>query len=513
MLLKNLFLFASTFSIILALMGCRQKNSADQSTLYATISTPISNVNPVYATDAGNQRLNQIVHASLLSVGNDLTPQAELAESFKLIGDRQIDFVLKKNCHFQNGRELSARDVENSWKIYTEENNKSPFRESLARIEKFVIRDDFHFSIFLKEPSPSLLTDLAILKIIPAEEYSAAKFSKNAIGAGPFSIKEFNNREILLETFPGSCITPKPDYNFLKLSVVRDELSIYFKLKTGEIDLSPPDALFYRKVRRVMDGLEPELRASVSDGISYSYLGLNVKDNPLQDIRIRKALALSFNIPELTHFESQDLQVPAATILPPVNFFANRNLKPIGENLEEARSLLDQAGYYNGRNQKPVLRLKFLTAANEFSLKNARILASQAERTGFQFDLRSFEWGSFLADVKAKNTQIYLLRWVGATDPNIYAEAFHSGILGKNNRTNFKNEELDKLFTLAEKTMNLEKRKSYYLKAQEIIYNQLPYISLWHNQNAAVFGKHISNVVIPPNGSWKFFLTVKKGKI
>jgi len=220
------------------------------------------------------------------------------------------------------------------------------------------------------------------------------------------------------------------------------------------------------------------------------------------------ALALSLNIPEIIQYKLHGFAEPAISLLAKKNWYAHKSLEPIKLNLKKAKALLNKAGYYDGKNNKPVLTLGLKTTTYRPAVENARVIVSQAKKAGIIIKHRAFEWGTFYSDVKAKNTQLYILRWVGVTDPGHFYNIFHS--LGYSNRTSYKNSQMDKILEQAQSTLDPNKRKVKFLEAQELAAQDLPYISLWHNKNIAVFRNNITSVTLEPNGGWRTLLKVKK---
>jgi len=80
---------------------------------------------------------------------------------------------------------------------------------------------------------------------------------------------------------------------------------------------------------------------------------------------------------------------------------------------------------------------------------------------GIRLNIRSYEWQTFYSDIIKGNFQIYLLRFIGATDPDIYRYCFHSGSVPPNgaNRGAYSNPRLDKLIEKAMITLDKKERK------------------------------------------------------
>ena len=483
-----------------ALSACFESSKSPIDTITTIIGAPLSTLNPLFATDANSQHLSELNHATLTHTGKNIMPEPYLAKRFKYLNDLTLEVELKQGCLFHNGREVSADDVEYSWLTYIDEKNKSPFAEHFKKISKFEKINRYLFRLHLKSVSPALIIDLNFMKIFPKENPS--------LGAGPYKIVKQSGEEILFERSPTPCL-PQPKMAKIKVKVVRDDLSRYLKLQRGEIDFILNE-LNFRKIEAIEKDPSSPLKVSASDGTDYSYMALNFRDAKLKDWRVRKALALSFDIPAVIQYKLRGMAVAAKTILANQNWYANTSLRFVDRNLTEAKRLLNEAGSFNGEHHRPPLALVLTTTTHTAGLADARVLIAQAKEVGIQIQHRVYDWGTFYADVKAKNTQLYLLRWVAVTDPQIYFENFYSGEIPRGNRTSYQNPAVDKLLQAGESTMNPQKRKAIYLKVQKILANDFAYISLWHSKNTAAYGKNIHNVQLYPHGSWETFFYLEK---
>ena len=483
-----------------ALWGCADRSISPPDTITTAVGGTIQTIDPLYATDAVGQHIGELVYAPLVVINDSLEPEPYLAQSFKIINDKEIRFTLRPNCHLHDGTPINTKLVADSINAYLDPAIQSPHTESLKSIAAVKPISDHEFSLILSKPDPSILAYLPILKIFK-------KSGDRLIGSGQFEVTSASSTAVELHRVGNGC-QPLPLFSKLQVKVVRDDLSRFLKLRKGELDIVLNE-MDFRKVNVVNAEKSGELRAVSGPGVGYNYIGVNFGSAKLKDPRVREALALSFDIPAIIRFKNLSYGKQSATILPTLSPFANQRLALRKRNLEKARALLDAAGYYNGRNNKPPLVITLKTTNNSSVLERAAVLAEEAKEAGIQLELRSYEWGIFYQDVKSGNTDLYMLRWVGVTDPGIYYEVFHSQ--GKNNRTNYHNEEVDRLLETAQSTLSFSKRKRALDRVQEIVNRELPYISLWHNDNAAVFRRNISGVKLYVTGSWRTFLGLNKG--
>ena len=159
----------------------------------------------------------------------------------------------------------------------------------------------------------------------------------------------------------------------ITVKVVRDDLSRFLKLKRGELDVVLNDMNF-RKVDLILKDPSLPMSAITVDGVNYAYMGINQNSPRLKDPRVRQALALSFDIPTLIHYKSRGLAKPSRGMLADMNWYANLAIPVVQRDLAKARQLLDEAGYSNGTNGKPPLRLTLKTSSGLISVENARVL-------------------------------------------------------------------------------------------------------------------------------------------
>lgn len=494
--------------LLLLFAGCANPNRSPPDTITTIVSAPVASLNPLYASDAASQHINELTHSSLVTISDQLIPEPYLAEEFRFVNPTTIEFRLRQGCRFPNGQALTSRDVEKSLLFFQDEKNKSVHAEAFKRIKKFERLDDFRFRFLIDKPSLSLVSDLELLKIMQLDGIQPGDKPSVIPGLGPYQVDSLATGQILLSRANPACL-PVPPTPKIKVKVVRDDLSRYLKLHRGELDFVQNE-MNYRKIELIEKEKESPLRTISSDGIGYTYVGLNLTNEKLRDPRVREALALSFDLPAMIQYKLRGKALPARNLLADFNYYANKNVPLMPKNHERARELLDQAGYSNGSNGKPPLRLSLKTTTALSNIENARVMVAQAREVGIELDHQAFEWGIFFSDVKSGNTELYQLRWVGVVDPRIYFEVFHSGEIGRNNRTRYKNPSLDALIEKGEATVDLKTRKAIYDEVQSVVAKDLPYIGFWHNRNVGIYRKELSNVKMPPNGSWRNLLVMRK---
>ena len=178
----------------------------------------------------------------------------------------------------------------------------------------------------------------------------------------------------------------------------------------------------------------------------------------------------------------------ASAILPPEHYTnKNNQLTPYAYNPALSKKLLIESGI------KLPLKLIYKTSTDAQRVRFATIMQAQMAEAGILLEIKSLDWGTFFADVKAGNFQLYGLTWVGIKTPEIYSKAFGSQNLPPNgfNRGRYADAELDKL--LADEN---------WPAATQRIHAQLPYIPLWYEGQFVAMQNNISHYSPKPDGNW-----------
>jgi ABC-type transport system substrate-binding protein len=98
------------------------------------------------------------------------------------------------------------------------------------------------------------------------------------------------------------------------------------------------------------------------------------------------------------------------------------------------------------------------------------------------------------------------LQWPSVIEPHLYHWVFHSSNIPSPerrtagaNRGAYVNPELDAILERAAITTDRQQRKLLYSQAQKILASDLPYVSLWHEDNIVIFKRGTSGYFMTPN--------------
>jgi peptide/nickel transport system substrate-binding protein len=244
------------------------------------------------------------------------------------------------------------------------------------------------------------------------------------------------------------------------------------------------------------------------------YVGINLRDRTLADVRVRRALALAIDTAAIATHLRRGLARPAAGIVPDISWAFAPDAPVYTRDVAAALALLDEAGFRDpdGDGPQPRLRLTLKTSTAEASRLQAAVLQQQLAEVGVALDLRSYEFATLMADVVRGNVQLYLLQFVGVTDPDMLRRLFHSAQVPPEgvNRGHYRSPEVDRLIEAAASALDRPTRRAFYQAAQRRIAADVPVISLWAKTNVVVAQVSLTGITLSPTADFSFLQHVAR---
>jgi len=482
----------------LMLVSCHAAES-NRDVLHVGLAQMPITMDPRFATDAASVRVQDFVHRGLLKLDDQFKVEGDLAESWGNPEPLLWRFHLRSGVLFSDGSSLTAADVVATLNAVLDPKLTSPLKASFAAIDSVMAEGNQDVLIRLKRADASLLTRLN-LGILPVSVAASPHQARNTIGCGAYVLQEWSESGIRLHR-----IAQRDGPEFIRFSGVKDPVTRILKLSRGELDFVqndlPPHLLPYIKEQK---GLTVQTRPSTS----FSYIGLNMQDDTLNDIRVRRALALSLDRGLLKQALYADLPELAESVLT-TSHWASAELPPLVYDKTLAEALLDDAGFK--RNADGIrFTINYRTSTDPTRLRLATAIAAMWEGVGIKVSIESLEWGGFYARIKRGDFQVFSLAWVGITDPDIYRWILHSEMWPPKgaNRGRYANDQMDQWLDMAAAADTQVERKMIYGKVQKQMADDMVYIPLWYDPVIAVSGPRISGFIPKPDGNLRGLMAV-----
>jgi oligopeptide transport system substrate-binding protein len=207
---------------------------------------------------------------------------------------------------------------------------------------------------------------------------------------------------------------------------------------------------------------------------TYYYL-FNVKEPPLDDVRVRKALVMSIDREMICQYVLKAGQLPAYHFVPPDTSGYTSQTR-VTYDIIGAKKLMTEAGYPDGQGF-PGFELLYNT--NESHRKIAEVIQQQWQRNlNINVVLKNQEWKVYLDSTQQGDFQAARAGWIGDyVDPNTFLDLWVSN--GGNNRTRWSNADYDGFIAAAGATSDGAARFEAFQNAEAILLDELPIMPIY----------------------------------
>lgn len=473
-------------------------------------------INPVLAKTKTGDTYSRLIYESLMEI-DPITMEpvlGPLAENFEVLdGNRLWTFFLKRGVTFSDGHEFDAEDVEYTYQILTDPNTNTVRGYMMDQVTKINVLDRYTIQFVLKAPYPGFLTStLAGMRILPAHLFKGTDINTNSynhqpVGTGPFVLKEWVHDSHAIFEAREDYHRDRAYLDRVVYKVVSNSNSLLAAAEAGDVDFAPVPA---SEVKRLNTTAEKNgLKLYSREDFAYSYVAFNLQKELFKDVQVRKALALAVYKPAIIEVAYFNQGQPAtANIVPGIGWAYNPNIPAYEYDLEEARRLLEEAGWkkgVDGIREKDGQKLTFTLSTNKGSVgreRTQRLLQAFWKKIGVEAKIDSIPYVPFITDhVQNKKFDAIVLSWTGmGPDPDDYTLFHSSQIENGFNICSYSNPEVDELLVKGRTTMSVEVRQPIYYRIQEIIHDDYPYIFLMYTKGNGVFNKKVRGIQPSPLG-------------
>ena len=476
----------------------------------AVVSAP-NNLDPRVASDDVSQKADQLIFNGLMTFDEQFRVVPDLVERLENPESTVYVATLRRGVRFHDGHELTSADVVYTFRSVLDPTFVTPYRGALRLLASIDARDRYTVVFTLKEPFGSFPVNLVQPQIVP--DGASRSFREHPVGTGPYRfVKYAVDDRLELSAFDGY-FQGRPRNDGVILKIVPDNIMAGLELRKGTTDMVvndlPPDIV--AQLDR-----DPHLQTPRSPGGDYQYIGLNLRDPILKNVRVRQAIGYAINRQAIIDYLRRGMAVPATGILPPMSWASDPQAFAFTYDPAKARTLLDQAGYPDPDGDGPAMRLNLTLKMSsiEFNRLQGAVVQQNLRAVGIDLEVRTYEFATLFADVRTGNFQMYFLQWTGGAvaDPDILRRVFHSDQAPPVgfNRGHFSDPRVDRLLDEATTSTDDARRRALFNQAQRLIAEQAPYISLWCKTNVVVARRDLAGIHLLPTVDFTFLKNVTR---
>lgn len=457
-----------------------------------------------------NGVLKEMMYESLLKIhANTLDYIPSIATHWQILRDsKTFRFRINPLARWSDGTPITTNDVIASWKLHSDEALEDPnITQIYSKFYKPVAESKYIFHVTAKELSWLLFDNFAVdMAIYPAsalenlstKEFLAEYDQKLMPNSGPY-------RLLMEEIEPGKkmVLERRTDYwakdqrynlglyNFDRLEWIIAKRATFFELfKKGEIDLYfVTEAEFWLKgtdFDEIKRGLIQKRKIYNKAPLPWGGIAFNLRRFPLDDVNVRKALALLFNREKMieqffyNEYALMDSYFPGSV-------YANPKNVPIRFNFDEAVKLLQKSGWKKNKNgilvnkdNKP-LELTFIAQDTLVQRGILKIFQDDLAKAGIKLNLVEADNKTRKNAISEQKFDLISAIWGGSLKPNPQ-DFWNKDLADTKDSNNICGMKLDKIARICDVHRRSFLRKQQIETLREldsVLIEQHPYILGW----------------------------------
>jgi cationic peptide transport system substrate-binding protein len=452
----------------------------------------------------------------------------ELAESWEVLDNGATyrfhlrrDVPFQTTAWFQPTRKMNADDVVFSFQrvfdqkhpFHNVNGGEYPYFDSLQfadSVQSVKKLDQYTVEFRLQAPDASFLWHLAThyAPVLSAEyadnltlDGTQEMIDREPVGTGPFLLNEYRSGQYIRLARNDVYWKGKPRMPQVVIDMGAGGTGRLSKLLTGECDVLAYPAASQLSILRD----DPRLRLTLRPGMNIAYLAFNTRKPPLDNLKVRQAIALAINNQRLMQSIYYGTAETAASILPRASWAYDNDAHVTEYDPAKAREMLREAGV------GPLdLKLWVPTASQSYNpspLKTAELLQADLAQVGINVTIVPVEGRFQEARLMEMNHDLTLTGWsTDSNDPDSFFRPLLScaAIRSQTNYAHWCDPAFDEQLQDALLSQQLSQRIEHYQMAQKILEQQLPVLPLASSLRLQAYRYDIKGLVLSPFGNSSF---------
>jgi peptide/nickel transport system substrate-binding protein len=419
--------------LVWSLAACAHATSggtASTGVLRMTIGTDPPGLNALVANNAQVTFLSPLIHGFLLRADGegrlipDLATAVPTAANGGVSRDgRTVTYHLRRGASWHDGAPFDARDVVFSFAAAMNPNNNVPDRTGFDHVAAIRALDPYTVQVRLTRPfSPFVASCFTLAAndpypLLPAHllagkhDLNRDPYNAAPVGLGPYKVASWNRGSRIVLTADPHYFRGAPAIPRIDIAIVPDINTQATLWQGGSFDFILPRVqagrTFLGQIRSRRDA-----HVILKPHNEFDYVQLNVVHPPLDDVRVRRALAMGIDRDKIMRDLDGELWVPGETDRLPGQFAYDPSIVQPRYDPAAAARLLDAAGWRRGpdgvrRKKGRELALDFVaTTESKTTGRFGLSVQQQLGQIGVRVNLLSYNYNVIWAS-KADNGVFY----------------------------------------------------------------------------------------------------------
>lgn len=471
------------------------------------VQTDATHLDPHVSSNGNSNLVTNSMYETLLAFDENLEIQPLLAESWEMSEDGlSYTFKLREGVKFHDGEPFNAEAVVANWQRGKEDESLR-LASSIKSWVNVTADSEYEVTITLDEPNNTFINKVTQVRMVSPKaikEKGSDGLAKESAGTGPFK---------LADRVDGGYtkVVPNEDYwgekstlDSLTFQVVPEDGARIAMLQTGEADIIyPVPPIQVEKVEN-----DKSVEVVNLNGLTYRYVTLNQNyklddgRQPLKDVKVRQAMNYAFDSKAYCEVVFQGYaKEPTSLFSEAVPYYSEQT--PYSLDLEKAKSLMKEAGYEDG------FPIDLWVDNTTLEMQGAEFVKQQLAEINIEVNVLPMESTTIADMTSAPENETEVEMWYVNWSPGSYdADGCMRGILHTEkfppagyNTAFYSNAEFDAALDKALVTTDEKEITESYAKAQEIAWEECPWMFLGCD-NAIIGQKaYVTGVKYLPGGS------------
>ena len=450
--------------------------------------TSYDTINPLKTNNKEVLNIDTLIYEPLFTIEEDYSLKPCLATECSKTGNRTYVVKVNNSINWQDGTSFIAKDVQ--FTIDTLKQGDSVYKYNVAHIAETEIIDASTIKIILDGEIPFFEYNLTF-PIMSSTYYYGEDFytsEKVPIGTGRFKITDISSNSITLARNI-KWKAKNQDEEDMKIENIKINLyssmgEAYNAFKIGNIDLLNTSNQNFEEYIGTIGFTKNEY-----SGRQFDFLSFNCEDEIMQDVYVRKAISYAIDKDNIVSSVFENKYRTSDYPLDYGNYLYEANEVSSGYNLEQAQNMLETGGwvYSNNKWKKEIsgytrtLKLKIAVNKNNSErIAVAENIKAQLENIGISVTINKISDDQYSSYIENKDYQILLTGVYTGYSPDL------TYYFGDNNISNYSNEDMQKLISLAGITKNETELEEIYKKIYAKYKEDVPFVGLYRNKSITI---------------------------
>ncbi len=416
---------------------------------------------------------------------------------------------LRHDVKFSDGTDFNADAVVLTWDRILNPKMRVPLRFAVSMVEKCVKIDNYTVALKLKYAFAPLAPTLSMALASVISPAAIAKYGddvrEHPVGAGPYVLEKWvkGNRIVMVRNphYWGK----KPTVEKIIWEIVPSASTREAMLRSGQIDVC------YKPLPSDVASLEANPKITVKKPLDTRtiFIGMNCQKGPTTNKLVRQAFNYAIDKKAICKKVLFGLAEPMTSPVSPKVFGYTRMPHQYTYNPKKAKELLKKAHF----DFSQTIHLRTPHGRYLFDKQVAEVVQSELQAIGVKTELRTFDWPTYIAGelkpLSETKLQLFLLGWgplvldadmglsgqftCAVNPPKGLGAAFYC------------NPVFDRIMKKSREEQNPKIRKQLLKKAEEIVWNDCPWIWLHVERFVIAYSSKIKDMVVTPTE--KFYPT------